>query len=104
VRFSSLYETKRILGAGGFGVVAEAICRQTGRHIAVKVTSIENKNIAEREYDMLTSALNHPNIISAYRQRHVFTNFFVMEMELGLETLQKYCSGRAHPLSEIECS
>ena len=38
VKFSQVYDLKRILGAGGFGVVCEVVCRQTQRALALKIT------------------------------------------------------------------
>lgn len=38
VNFSQLYDLKRILGAGGFGVVCEVVCRESLRPVALKIT------------------------------------------------------------------
>jgi len=39
---------------------------------------------------MLTEELSHPNIIKAYPARQTYSNYIVMEMELGLETLRQF--------------
>lgn len=38
VNLTQLYEIKKILGAGGFGVVCEVVCRKTQRPCALKIT------------------------------------------------------------------
>jgi hypothetical protein len=38
VKFSDIYDLKRIIGAGGFGVVCEVFCRIKKQTIAVKIT------------------------------------------------------------------
>ena len=38
VKFNELYKLVRILGAGGFGIVVHAKCRQTQRNLALKIT------------------------------------------------------------------
>lgn len=51
---------------------------------------------------MLAEELDHPNIISVRPQRQRFTNVFLMEMELGLETLRSYQSRT--DLTDSQCS
>jgi len=64
---------QRILGAGGFGVVCEAICKETGRQLAIKITQYNSKQPSaaalalEHEYRLLTEELSHPNIIKVYK-------------------------------------
>jgi serine/threonine protein kinase len=94
LKFSSLYDLKRILGAGGFGVVCYVRCRETQRNIALKITQWNSQTPSQsaqqlsHEYKMLSSQLNHPNIIKVFQQEQRFSNYFIMEMELGLETLE----------------
>lgn len=98
----------KILGAGGFGVVCEATCLETGRRLALKLIRYDEKDPSnqalslESEYQMLAEELNHPNIISVHPQRQRFTNVFLMEMELGLETLKSFQSRT--DLSDSQCS
>ena len=90
VKFSTLYEFKRILGVGGFGVVCQVKCKETMRELAVKITQWNSKSAIalSHESKMLSQQLNHPNIIKVYPQEERFSNYCIMEMELGLESLE----------------
>ena len=79
-----------MLGAGGFGVVAEVFCRKTYQLLAVKITSKKSSDATQalqNEKHLLTEELSHPNIIKVKNSGENFTNYLIMEMELGLETL-----------------
>lgn len=110
VKFSSLYRLVRILGAGGYGIVAEVVCLQTERRLALKITSYSPNHISSgarsllNEYKLLTEELSHPNIIKVFRRslEQNYSNYIIMEMELGLETLRSYAA-RVH-LSEEQAS
>ena len=43
IKLCSLYKIHKILGAGGFGVVCEATCRETGRKLALKLIRYDEK-------------------------------------------------------------
>lgn len=84
--FSQLYELKKILGAGGFGVVCEVICRKTQRPLALKITQWcqEHPTTAAKallhEKKMLTERLSHTNIIKAFEGGQEWANYLIMEM------------------------
>jgi len=42
------------------------------------------------EQQLLTEQLAHRNIIRAYKPTIKLTNYLIMEMELGLETLKQF--------------
>jgi serine/threonine protein kinase len=44
IKFNELYQLEQILGAGGFGVVCQVTCKQTGRHLALKITQLNPKS------------------------------------------------------------
>lgn len=96
VKFNELYQLHQILGAGGFGLVCQVTCKQTQRQLALKITQLNQKSPSnaaqalENEYELLTEELCHPNIIKAYPARQTYSNYIIMEMELGLETLRQY--------------
>jgi serine/threonine protein kinase len=55
----------------------------------------------EREYEMMCT-LDHPNIIKVYQCEQRFCNYYIMEMELGGETLEQYQKHRQ--MTEEECA
>jgi serine/threonine protein kinase len=46
--------------------------------------------------------LDHPNIIKVYEKEQQFCNYYIIEMELGGETLEQY--SRRVKMSEEECA
>ena len=44
----------------------------------------------QTEIKWLTRKLQHPNIIKAYRSEDSWQNYLIMEMEMGLETLNDF--------------
>ena len=38
VNFTDLYDFKKVLGTGGFGVVCHVICKRTSKPLALKIT------------------------------------------------------------------
>ena len=54
------------------------------------------------EYKLLTEELSHPNIIKTYPKENRWENVFLMQMELGHETLEHFCE--RVDLSESQCA
>lgn len=92
LKFSDVYDVKRVLGVGSYGVVAEVIEISTSRNLAIKICQYNKAEPSpsalalEREYKMLTQ-LSHPNIIHVYQHEQKFFNYYIMELEMGAETL-----------------
>jgi Protein kinase domain len=98
----------KILGKGKFSVVKEAIHKQTGIHVAVKILSkmlmtTEDIENIRREVDIL-KLCNHPNIIKLY---DFFENenysFIVVELIKGCD-LVKYTSTNEQIINEGICA
>lgn len=96
-----------MLGVGSYGVVAEVIEIATSRNLAIKICqyNIDEPSPSalalEREYKMLTQ-LSHHNIIHVYQTEQKFLNYYIMEMEMGVETLDHLALRRS--LSEDDCA
>lgn len=68
-----------VLGRGHYAVVNLGICRQTGKHVAVKRIQISKSRIEalQREVQVLKKVGHHPNIVTLY-------DIFVTNTELQL--------------------
>ena len=85
------FEIVRRLGMGGMGAVFEAVDRERGRNVALKVLTVENPEALmrfKREFRSLQS-VHHPNLVSL---GELFaegdTWFFTMELVRGVDLRQ----------------
>ncbi len=106
--FFSKYQINEVLGSGGFGVVLSARDILRGnKSIALKVALCkeEKDEMLQNEYNILHD-LQHPNIVKLYSIER-YSNFLIMAMKLGKESLEQYANKRrmqGKPLSELEVS
>lgn len=110
-KFIYVFKPLRVLGSGGFGIVLACKEKKTHRKIALKIAILDRENPSQaaksisREVEML-SKLSHPNLIKIYQHTQQYKNVALMEMELGLETVQQFAQKRRdrdrRPLSEEE--
>lgn len=59
------YQLGRELGRGGMGAVYECSCRQTGRRIALKLSTNDNGSVAQAYYlreAKIAASIHHPNV------------------------------------------
>jgi tetratricopeptide (TPR) repeat protein/tRNA A-37 threonylcarbamoyl transferase component Bud32 len=100
------YRIVRQLGAGGMGVVYEAIDTRLGRHVALKLLADKlrwSPEIVERfeREAKIASSLNHPNICTVYDIGiHDDRKFIVMELLEG-ETLRERLHGQPLPVELV---
>jgi calcium/calmodulin-dependent protein kinase I len=106
-RFSDVYNVQKVLGVGSYGVVAEVTEISTCRKLAIKICEYDKDKPSpsalalEREYKILTQ-LSHRNIIHVYQNEQKFSNYYIMELEMGAETLDQLAQRRF--LSEDDCA
>jgi eukaryotic-like serine/threonine-protein kinase len=100
-----VYEIRRVLGAGGMGIVYEAHDRLLKRRVALKLShSSTAASTLKREAQAL-AAIRHPSMVGVYAMgTHQGTEFLVMELVRGTtlyETMRKQeASGRPFRVAE----
>ena len=84
------------------------MCRKTQRPLALKITQWDQESPTTaakallHEKKMLSEKLSHTNIIKAYDCGQEWANYLIMEMQLGVETLQSYYQRVS--LTEAQCA
>jgi serine/threonine-protein kinase len=97
------YEIRRVLGAGGMGIVYEAHDRVLNRFVALK-QSLSPAASLKREAQAL-AAIRHPSMVGVYAMTaHAGAELLVMELVRGTtlyETMRKQeASGRPWPIDD----
>jgi serine/threonine-protein kinase len=81
---SNTFELKGILGAGGMGVVYEAVDRVLNRPVAVKISLISGQDFSLQHEARALAALRHPSMVSVYGLwEHRGVEYMVMERVRG---------------------
>jgi tetratricopeptide (TPR) repeat protein len=97
------FAIERIAGSGGMGVVYEAVDRETGRAVALKVLLERDQGPAERfaHEIQLLSTLNHPHIVGyvSHGTTDEGAPYLVMPWLQGMDLQERL---RAGPLSIAE--
>ena len=76
--------------------MCQAVKLETDTLIALKIVHCADPTQAgahaalQTEIKWLTRKLKHPNIISAHCSEDLWQNYLIMEMEMGLETLNDF--------------
>jgi len=91
---SNTFELKGILGAGGMGIVYEALDRTLNRPVAVKISLISGPDFSLRHEAKALAALRHPSMVVVYGLwEHRGIEYMVMERLRG-KTLEEHLRGR----------
>ena len=100
------YQIKSQIGIGAYGVVKSAVCKNTGKHVAIKIyeksklISRQRKSCVEEEIRILKE-LNHPNIVRLYdtidTPKHLY---LIMELIKGRSLLSYVRSLHEKVISE----
>lgn len=81
--FLGTYEIKRYVGHGGYGIVYQALCRETNQTVAIKVprrdkaTNIDVRKRFEREA-FLTRMINHPMLVKVISSGEMNGLYFIV--------------------------
>ncbi|HEV8410687.1 MAG TPA: protein kinase, partial [Gemmatimonadaceae bacterium] len=79
------YKINKLLGRGGMGAVYEAVHRDDGRVVALKLLSVELDNMDSRQRFLregqTAAAINHPNAVYIYGTEEI-NGVPVISMEL----------------------
>jgi serine/threonine protein kinase len=87
---SNTFELKGILGAGGMGVVYDALDRTLNRPVAVKISLISGPDFSLRHEAKALAALRHPSMVVVYGLwEHRGLEYMVMERVRGT-TLEEH--------------
>jgi eukaryotic-like serine/threonine-protein kinase len=91
---SNTFELKGILGAGGMGVVYEALDRVLNRPVAIKISLIDGPDFSLRHEAKALAALRHPAMVTIHGLwEHRGIEYMVMERLRGV-TLEEHLKQR----------
>jgi serine/threonine-protein kinase len=91
---SNTFELKGILGAGGMGVVYEAVDRTLNRPVAIKLSLVAGQDFSLRHEAQALAALHHPAMVAVYGLwEHRGAEYLVMERVRGV-TLEEHLTQR----------
>ncbi len=99
------YQIVRLIGRGGMGAVYEAVDRQDGRRVALKVLdhnldTADNRKRFLRE-GRLAASINHPNTVYIYGTEEIAGDpVIVMELVAGGTLEQRVQDGGPLPISD----
>jgi serine/threonine protein kinase len=100
------YEITGILGAGGMGVVYEALDRRLDRAVAIKVPLLAEFAQSLRREAQAMAVVHHPNLMTIHAVgQHGGTDFIVMERIYGMtledRLAEAWQGGRPMPIEEV---
>jgi serine/threonine protein kinase len=82
---SNTYEIRGILGAGGMGVVYEALDRALNRQVAIKISLLQGPEFSLRHEGQALAAIRHPSLVAVYGLfEHRGIEYMVMERVRGV--------------------
>ena len=91
---SNTFELKGVLGAGGMGVVYEALDRVLNRPVAIKVSLMTGPDSSLRHEGQGLAAMRHPAMVAVYGlAEHRGIEYLVMERVRGV-TLEEHLKQR----------